>query len=129
MEDTFVQWVDPYKKPSYLFALVAGQLVCREQRIVARSGKEHLLQIYVRSGDLDKTEHAMNSLMASVAWDEHRFGLSLDLERFMIVAISDFNMGAMENKGLNIFNTKYVLGQPSHSHRSRLCQHRECDWA
>lgn len=105
----FVQWVDPYKKPSYLFALVAGQLVCREQRIVARSGKEHLLQIYVRSGDLDKTEHAMNSLMASVAWDEHRFGLSLDLERFMIVATSDFNMGAMENKGLNIFNTKYVL--------------------
>ncbi len=105
----FVQWVDPHKKPSYLFALVAGQLVCREQGIVARSGKEHLLQIYVRSGDLDKTEHAMNSLMASVAWDEHRFGLSLDLERFMIVATSDFNMGAMENKGLNIFNTKYVL--------------------
>ena len=105
----FAHWVDPHKKPSYLFALVAGQLVCREQRIVARSGKEHLLQIYVRSGDLDKTEHAMNSLMASVAWDEHRFGLSLDLERFMIVATSDFNMGAMENKGLNIFNTKYVL--------------------
>ena len=105
----FVQWVDPHKKPSYLFALVAGQLVCREQRIVARSGKEHLLQIYVRSGDLDKTEHAMNALMASVVWDEHRFGLSLDLERFMIVATSDFNMGAMENKGLNIFNTKYVL--------------------
>ncbi len=105
----FAHWVDPHKKPSYLFALVAGQLVCREQRIVARSGKEHLLQIYVRSGDLDKTEHAMNSLMASVAWDEHRFGLSLDLDRFMIVATSDFNMGAMENKGLNIFNTKYVL--------------------
>ena len=105
----FARWVDPHKKPSYLFALVAGQLVCREQRIVARSGKEHLLQIYVRSGDLDKTEHAMNSLIASVAWDEHRFGLSLDLDRFMIVATSDFNMGAMENKGLNIFNTKYVL--------------------
>jgi aminopeptidase N len=105
----FARWVDPYKKPSYLFALVAGQLVCREQRIVARSGKEHLLQIYVRPGDLDKTEHAMNSLIASVAWDEHRFGLSLDLDRFMIVATSDFNMGAMENKGLNIFNTKYVL--------------------
>ena len=105
----FARWIDPHKKPSYLFALVAGQLVCREQRIIARSGKEHLLQIYVRSGDLDKTEHAMNSLMASVAWDEHRFGLSLDLDRFMIVATSDFNMGAMENKGLNIFNTKYVL--------------------
>jgi aminopeptidase N len=88
---------------------VAGQLVCREQRITSRAGKEHLLQVYVRPGDLDKTEHAMNSLMASVAWDEARFGLSLDLERFMIVATSDFNMGAMENKGLNIFNTKYVL--------------------
>ena len=105
----FARWVDPHKKPSYLFALVAGQLVCREQRIVTRSGKEHLLQIYVRSGDLDKTEHAMNALIASIAWDEHRFGLSLDLDRFMIVATSDFNMGAMENKGLNIFNTKYVL--------------------
>ena len=105
----FAKWVDPHRKPSYLFALVAGQLVCREQRIVSRSGKEHLLQVYVRPGDLDKTEHAMNSLMASVAWDEARFGLPLDLERFMIVATSDFNMGAMENKGLNIFNTKYVL--------------------
>ncbi len=105
----FARWVDPHKKPSYLFALVAGQLVCREQRVKTRSGKEHLLQVYVRSGDLDKTEHAMNSLMASIAWDESRFGLSLDLERFMIVATSDFNMGAMENKGLNIFNTKYVL--------------------
>lgn len=105
----YARWVDPHKKPCYLFALVAGQLVCREQRITARSGSEHLLQVYVRAGDLDKTEHAMNSLMASVAWDEARFGLSLDLERFMIVATSDFNMGAMENKGLNIFNTKYVL--------------------
>ncbi|MES2634243.1 MAG: aminopeptidase N [Pseudomonadota bacterium] len=105
----FARWVDPFRKPSYLFALVAGQLVAREQRITSRAGNEHLLQVYVRPGDLDKTEHAMNSLMASVAWDEARFGLSLDLERFMIVATSDFNMGAMENKGLNIFNTKYVL--------------------
>ncbi|HVZ46062.1 MAG TPA: aminopeptidase N [Ramlibacter sp.] len=105
----YAKWVDPFRKPSYLFALVAGRLVCREQRIVSRAGKEHLLQVYVRPGDLDKTEHAMNSLMASVAWDESRFGLSLDLERFMIVATSDFNMGAMENKGLNVFNTKYVL--------------------
>ncbi|MEN9467833.1 MAG: hypothetical protein RL081_1834, partial [Pseudomonadota bacterium] len=105
----FAKWVDPHKKPSYLFALVAGQLVAREQRITSRAGKDHLLQVYVRPGDLDKTEHAMNSLMASVAWDEARFGLPLDLERFMIVATSDFNMGAMENKGLNIFNTKYVL--------------------
>ncbi len=105
----FAKWVDPHKKPCYLFALVAGQLVSREQRITSRAGSDHLLQVYVRPGDLDKTEHAMNSLMASVAWDEARFGLPLDLERFMIVATSDFNMGAMENKGLNIFNTKYVL--------------------
>ncbi len=105
----FAHWVDPHKKPCYLFALVAGQFVAREQRIKTRSGKEHLLQIYVRSGDLDKTEHAMNSLVSSIAWDEARFNLSLDLDRFMIVATSDFNMGAMENKGLNIFNTKFVL--------------------
>ena len=105
----FAKWADPHKKPCYLFALVAGQLVSREQRITSRTGSDHLLQVYVRPGDLDKTEHAMNSLMASVVWDEARFGLPLDLERFMIVATSDFNMGAMENKGLNIFNTKYVL--------------------
>src|SRR4051812_12395614 len=105
----YAKWVDPFRKPSYLFALVAGQLVAREQRITSRAGNEHLLQVYVRPGDLDKTEHAMNALMDSVAWDEARFGLPLDLERFMIVATSDFNMGAMENKGLNIFNTKYVL--------------------
>ncbi len=105
----FAKWVDPHKKPCYLFALVAGRLVAREQSIVSRAGNRHLLQIYVRPGDLDKTEHAMKSLMSSIAWDEARFGLTLDLERFMIVATSDFNMGAMENKGLNIFNTKYVL--------------------
>ncbi len=105
----FAKWVDPHKKPCYLFALVAGKLVAREQRIKSRAGQDHLLQVYVRPGDLNKTEHAMNSLMASVVWDEARFGLPLDLERFMIVATSDFNMGAMENKGLNIFNTKYVL--------------------
>jgi aminopeptidase N len=109
----YAKWVDPHKKPCYLFALVAGALVAREQRITARSGREHLLQIYVRPGDLDKTEHALRSLMAAIAWDEARFGLSLDLERFMIVATSDFNMGAMENKGLNIFNTKYVLASPA----------------
>jgi aminopeptidase N len=109
----FAKWVDPHKKPCYLFALVAGSLVSRNQRITTRSGKDHLLQIYVRPGDLEKTEHAMNALIHSVIWDEARFGLPLDLERFMIVATSDFNMGAMENKGLNIFNTKYVLGSPA----------------
>ena len=109
----FARWVDPHKKPCYLFALVAGQLVAREQQIASRAGKNHLLQVWVRPGDLGKTEHAMNSLMAAIAWDETRFGLSLDLDRFMIVATSDFNMGAMENKGLNIFNTKYVLASQS----------------
>ena len=109
----YAVWEDPHPKPCYLFALVAADLVRREQRIRTRSGKDHLLQIYVRAGDLDKTEHAMNSLIASIAWDESRFNLSLDLERFMIVAVSDFNMGAMENKGLNIFNTKFVLANPA----------------
>ena len=106
-------WHDPFPKPSYLFALVAADLVAREQRVTSRSGKEHLLQVYVRRGDLDKTEHAMNSLIASVVWDEARFKLPLDLDRFMIVAVGDFNMGAMENKGLNIFNTKFVLATPA----------------
>jgi aminopeptidase N len=109
----WAQWEDPFPKPSYLFALVAANLACREQRIRSRAGKEHLLQIYVKREDLGATEHAMNSLIASVAWDEARFGLSLDLDRFMIVAVEDFNMGAMENKGLNIFNTKYVLASPA----------------
>ena len=109
----FAKWVDPHKKPCYLFALVAGKLVAREQKIRTRAGTDHLLQVYVRPGDLGKTEHAMNSLMASIAWDEARFGLPLDLERFMVVATSDFNAGAMENKGLNIFNAKYVLAKPA----------------
>lgn len=108
----FAKWHDPFPKPSYLFALVAADLVAREQKIRTRSGKDHLLQVFVRRGDLDKTEHAMNSLIASVVWDEARFKLPLDLERFMIVAVGDFNMGAMENKGLNIFNTKFVLANP-----------------
>ena len=109
------RWHDPFPKPSYLFALVAADLAVREQRIHSHTGKEHLLQVYVRQGDLDKTEHAMNTLVASVAWDEARFGLPLDLERFMIVAVGDFNAGAMENKGLNIFNTKYVLANPANA--------------
>ncbi len=109
----YAKWHDPFLKPSYLFALVAADLVAREQHVRTRSGKDHLLQVWVRRGDLDKTEHAMNSLIASVVWDEARFGLALDLERFMIVAVGDFNMGAMENKGLNIFNTKFVLANPA----------------
>jgi len=105
----FAKWEDPFKKPSYLFALVAGKLVALEERIRTGSGKEKLLQVWVEPQDLDKTRHAMDSLIHSIRWDEARFGLELDLDRFMIVAVSDFNMGAMENKGLNIFNTKYVL--------------------
>jgi len=105
----FAKWHDPFPKPSYLFALVAADLVAREQKIRTRSGRDHLLQVYVKRADLGKTEHAMNSLIASVVWDEARFGLSLDLDRFMIVAVEDFNFGAMENKGLNLFNTKFVL--------------------
>ncbi len=105
----YALWEDPFSKPSYLFALVAGRLVCEEQTIRLKSGKQALLQVWVEEGNLDKTSHAMQSLIRSIRWDEERYGLELDLDRFMIVAVSDFNMGAMENKGLNIFNTKYVL--------------------
>ncbi|CAB3674628.1 Aminopeptidase N [Paraburkholderia phenoliruptrix] len=108
----FARWEDPFRKPSYLFALVAGKLVALEERVKTGSGKEKLLQVWVEPHDLDKTRHAMDSLINSIRWDETRFGLELDLDRFMIVAVSDFNMGAMENKGLNIFNTKYVLANP-----------------
>ncbi|HEY1999651.1 aminopeptidase N [Paraburkholderia sp.] len=108
----FARWEDPFRKPSYLFALVAGKLECIEERVKSGSGKEKLLQVWVEAQDLDKTRHAMDSLVNSIRWDEERFGLELDLDRFMIVAVSDFNMGAMENKGLNIFNTKYVLANP-----------------
>jgi aminopeptidase N len=102
-------WEDPFPKPSYLFALVAGKLSCIEEKIKSKSGKDQLLQVWVEESDLPKAKHAMDSLINAIRWDEERFGLELDLERFMIVAVSDFNMGAMENKGLNIFNTKYVL--------------------
>ncbi len=108
----YAVWHDPFVKPSYLFALVAGKLVSLDERIVTQAGDEKLLQVWVEPQDLDKTRHAMDSLIHAIKWDEARFGLALDLERFMIVAVSDFNMGAMENKGLNIFNTKYVLANP-----------------
>jgi aminopeptidase N len=108
----YALWEDPFRKPSYLFALVAGKLVCEEQVITRKSGRDALLQVWVEDGNLDKTSHAMESLVKSIRWDEERFGLELDLDRFMIVAVGDFNMGAMENKGLNIFNTKYVLANP-----------------
>jgi len=105
-------WEDPFPKPCYLFALVAGKLACVEKKLISASGTSKLLQVWVEPSDLEKTQHALDSLVHAIQWDEKRFGLELDLERFMIVAVSDFNMGAMENKGLNIFNTKYVLAQP-----------------
>ncbi|MFA9218613.1 MAG: aminopeptidase N, partial [Sphingomonadaceae bacterium] len=108
----YAKWEDPFKKPSYLFALVAARLVCQEERYTLQSGREVLLQVWVEEGNLDKTDYAMQSLKNSIRWDEQRFGLELDLDRFMIVAVGDFNMGAMENKGLNIFNTKFVLANP-----------------
>jgi aminopeptidase N len=108
----YAKWEDPFKKPSYLFALVAARLVCQEETYTLNSGREVLLQVWVEEGNLDKTDYAMQSLKNSIRWDEERFGLELDLDRFMIVAVGDFNMGAMENKGLNIFNTKFVLANP-----------------
>ncbi|MEW6021486.1 MAG: aminopeptidase N [Pseudomonadota bacterium] len=108
----YAKWEDPFKKPSYLFALVAARLVCQEETFRLADGRDALLQVWVEEGNLDKTDYAMQSLKNSIRWDEERWGLELDLDRFMIVAVSDFNMGAMENKGLNIFNTKFVLANP-----------------
>ena len=105
-------WDDPFRKPSYLFALVAGTFDCREQTVQTMSGKSALLQIYSDPGTYDRTEWAMQSLVRALRWDETRFNLELDLDRFMIVVAADFNMGAMENKGLNIFNAGYVLADP-----------------
>jgi aminopeptidase N len=108
----FAVWDDPHPKPCYLFALVAGNLVAVRDRFVTRSGREVDLAIYVEPGNEDKCGHAMRSLKASMKWDEDVYGLEYDLDVFNIVAVSDFNMGAMENKGLNIFNTKYILAKP-----------------
>ncbi|MHA4867676.1 aminopeptidase N [Duganella sp. PWIR1] len=108
----YAKWEDPFKKPSYLFALVAAKLVCQEETFKLADGRNVLLQVWVEEGNLDKTDYAMQSLKNSIRWDEERFNLELDLDRFMIVAVGDFNMGAMENKGLNIFNTKFVLANP-----------------
>lgn len=107
-----VTWHDPFKKPCYLFALVAGDLACVEDQFTTMSGREISLKIYVEAKDLDKCDHAMQSLKASMRWDETVYGREYDLDIFMIVAVDDFNMGAMENKGLNIFNTSCVLANP-----------------
>jgi aminopeptidase N len=107
-----VVWTDPHPKPCYLFALVAGDLVAVKDSFTTKSGRLVDLGIYVRRGDEDRCDHAMRSLKASMTWDEDVFGLEYDLDVFNIAAVSDFNMGAMENKGLNVFNTKYVLARP-----------------
>ncbi|MBM3546806.1 MAG: aminopeptidase N [Alphaproteobacteria bacterium] len=108
----FAKWEDPFPKPAYLFALVAGPLESLDDTFVTRSGREVKLHIYVRPGDAWRCRHAMDSLKKSMKWDEDVYGLEYDLDIFMIVAVDDFNMGAMENKGLNIFNSKLVLADP-----------------
>ncbi|WDP93108.1 MAG: aminopeptidase N [Desulfobacter sp.] len=108
----WARWEDPHKKPSYLFALVAGDLALLEDEFTTGSGKRVGLRIYSEKDNISQCGHAMASLKQSMAWDEQRFGLEYDLDLYQIVAINDFNAGAMENKGLNIFNAKYVLADP-----------------
>jgi len=108
----FAVWEDPFPKPCYLFALVAGRLSRKEDVFVTQSGRRVALHVYVDKEHLDQTDHCMESLKRSMKWDEDVFGREYDLDIYMIVAVRDFNMGAMENKGLNVFNTKYVLARP-----------------
>ena len=108
----WAKWLDPYKKPSYLFALVAGDLALTKGNYTTRSGRDVALQIYTEKHNADKTAHALRSLQRAMQWDEETFGLEYDLDIYMIVAVDDFNMGAMENKGLNVFNSKFVLARP-----------------
>ncbi|MXU65451.1 aminopeptidase N [Oceanomicrobium pacificus] len=110
--DGWAEWHDPWPKPAYLFALVAGDLVSVDDTFTTASGREVALKIYVRPGDEDRCDYAMDALKRSMRWDEEVYGREYDLDLFMIVAVDDFNMGAMENKGLNIFNSKYVLASP-----------------
>jgi len=108
----WAEWHDPYPKPSYLFALVAGDLAVNHDTFTTRSGREVALGIWVRAADLPKTTHALDALKLSMAWDERVYGREYDLDVFNIVAVDDFNFGAMENKGLNIFNSRYILADP-----------------
>ncbi|ARZ01443.1 aminopeptidase N [Yersinia ruckeri] len=107
----WVKWEDPFPKPSYLFALVAGDFDVLRDSFITRSGREVALELFVDRGNLDRADWAMTSLKNSMKWDETRFGLEYDLDIYMIVAVDFFNMGAMENKGLNVFNSKYVLAK------------------
>jgi aminopeptidase N len=108
----WVRWEDPFPKPSYLFALVGGKLARHQGTFTTRSGRAIQLEIWVEPHNVDKCEHALASLQRAMRWDEEVFGLEYDLDLYMIVAVGDFNMGAMENKGLNVFNAKYVLARP-----------------
>lgn len=108
----WVEWHDPFPKPSYLFALVAGDFDVLSDTFTTKSGREVALELFVDRGNLDRAEWAMQSLKRSMKWDEDRFGLEYDLDIYMIVAVDFFNMGAMENKGLNVFNSKFVLANP-----------------
>ncbi|MBO9509379.1 aminopeptidase N [Thalassospira sp. A3_1] len=108
----FAVWEDPFPKPSYLFALVAGDLACVEDSFKTMSGRDVALRIFVEHGNEDRCDYAMDSLKRSMKWDEEVYGLEYDLDLFNIVAVSDFNMGAMENKSLNVFNAKYILAKP-----------------
>jgi aminopeptidase N len=108
----WICWDDPFAKPSYLFALVAGRLACMEDHFQTRSGRDVTLRFYVEHENLDRCDHAMESLIHAMKWDEDRFDLEYDLDIYHVVATNDFNMGAMENKSLNIFNSKYVLARP-----------------
>ena len=108
----WARWVDPFPKPCYLFALVAGDLACNPDVFVTMRGREVQLGIWVREADLPRTGHAMQALKHSMAWDERVYGREYDLDVFNIVAVADFNFGAMENKGLNIFNSRYILADP-----------------
>ena len=108
----WVEWKDPFPKPSYLFALVAGDFDVLKDQFITKSGREVALELYVNRGNLDRADWAMQSLKRAMKWDEERFNLEYDLDIYMIVAVDFFNMGAMENKGLNIFNDKYVLANP-----------------
>ncbi|MBW2294292.1 MAG: aminopeptidase N, partial [Deltaproteobacteria bacterium] len=107
-----VRWEDPFPKPCYLFALVAGDLRSHTGKFVTRSGRKVRLEIWVEPENIERCEHALVSLQKAMKWDERKFGREYDLDIYMIVAVNDFNMGAMENKGLNVFNSKYVLAEP-----------------
>jgi aminopeptidase N len=108
----WAEWDDPHPKPAYLFALVAGDLLAHSDRFTTASGREVALNVWVREGDQDKCAYAMDALKRAMRWDEEVYGREYDLDVFNIVAVDDFNMGAMENKGLNIFNSRYVLASP-----------------